>query len=169
MMRSPWSWDTFVGASASNVYTGNPNFGEKGEEDAILKKLFDEFSQKSDKQEDKQAKAKASRSTEMQKKRRNSRKPMGWSIPASSPKQGPLAKCRGCCNQITRSEARVRHHFEDDKNPKFKHLWSYHLDGNCLLNLSKEHKRSFLNKKFSKKKARIVQNLVAKLGDSDSD
>ena len=184
--------DTFVGTAAVTGFTGTPNFqndkgnsnsvmDDKGGDDggrgrsqfatprALLQSLKAHISQGTQSSRQTKAETTTKRKAKADKKqdRRKSRKMMGWSIPASSPKRGPLPTCKGCGQKIERHEHRVRHKFESEKDPTIKPIWQYHLKSSCLLNMSGEHMSSFLAKKFSSKGAQICQAMVAKFAFDD--
>ena len=97
---------------------------------------------------------------------RESRIPMGWSVPKSSPKSGPRAKCRGCQKYIGRDEYRVKHRHKEEQNHQYAVVHYFHLQASCLRKVPLKNLKSFLEKKWVQIPVKLV---VSELVNSESD
>ena len=109
------------------------------------------------------------RKSKVNEEKKVSRIVMGWSMPRNNHKHGLKPKCKGCGKVIERNEDRVRHRVHLMWDHKIKQADQFHLRASCLFALEGDAMKSFLDKKWSQKKAREVQATVAMTVASDDE
>ena len=74
--------------------------------------------------------------------------PHGFSLRENIQSRGPRPTCQGCGKRIEYGQNTIRHNWKEKKNFNYNTISQYHCEATCLQKLSREHTRSFMEKRW---------------------
>ena len=74
--------------------------------------------------------------------------PHDFSLQENIQSRGPRPTCQGCGKRIEYGQNTIRHNWKEKKNFNYNTISQYHCEATCLQKLSREHMRSFMEKRW---------------------